>query len=210
MPPTLAPSSKMSFGHLHETRRPVTSRIAPAMHAPASSERSPARAGGTDGRSTTENNNARSGPSLHVRPTRPRPSVWWPADTSVHSGLSSPANVTASALVDPVTSSARTGAAIGIAAKAARRSSSVNTWSPSGAGHPWKARYASDEAEAPDRQPRGDRRPDHPHVPRDGDHVGRDLLRRRSGRAARRARGRGLSRRAGARERLVPVDRGDP
>src|SRR4051812_31714107 len=210
MPPTLAPSSRMSFGHLHETRRPVTSRMASAMQAPASSDSRPARAGGSAGLSTSEKSSAPSGTSVQVRPTRPRPSVWCAADTSVHSGLSSLARATASALVDPVTSSARTGAATGIAPNAPRRSSSVSTLSPSGAGYPWKARYASDEAEAPDRQPWGDRGPDHPHVSRDGDHVGRDLLRRGPRRVARRARGRVLPCRARTRERLVPFDRRDP
>ena len=60
------------------SRRPYTRR-------PAATGAPRATAGAT-GRSTSENSSARSGTSVQVRPTRPRPSVWWPADTSVHSG----------------------------------------------------------------------------------------------------------------------------
>ena len=55
------------------------------------------------------------------------------------------------------------------------------------------------EAEAPDREPRRDRRPDHPHVPRAGHPVGRRLLRRRPRRPARRDGRRGVPDRARAR-----------
>ena len=72
-----------------------------------------------------------------------------------------------------------------------------------------RARWRS-QAEAPDRQPRRDRRPHHPDVPRAGHPDGRRLLRRRPRRAPRRDGRRGLPDRSGARIGVLPLDRCDP
>ena len=211
MPPTFCSRSIRSFGHLQVTRRPAVARIASAMQAPASKESSPARAGGSAGRSTNEHSSEPSLTSVQVRPSRARPSVWCAADTSVHSGDPASASSIAVAFVEPVTSSARTGASTGIAASAASRSSRLNMPGAGGARGPWKARYASDEqTEGPDREPRRDRGTDHPHLSRDGHPVGGRVLRCRPRRAARRDGRRGVSHRPRARVGFLSLDRRDP
>ena len=144
--PTFASPISRSFGHLHRTSTPATSRIAPAIAAPASERDAGRRARGSSvGRSTNENMRARpgsvrptSGPGVRARRSgarRPRGS------TRVPRPRPSPSAV---AFVEPVTSSKRTGASRPTAASA--RSSSVtdsirltpSEASPIIASQPWR------------------------------------------------------------------------
>ena len=52
-----------------------------------------------------ENRSDPSGSESHSRPRRPRPSVWWPATTRVHSGSPRVAMASAVLFVEAVTSS---------------------------------------------------------------------------------------------------------
>src|ERR671918_2848822 len=110
IPPALPPFTRTSFGHLHVASAAATSRHAVVKAVPASNEMVPIESGSSGGRRTSENNRACPGWSVHVRPRRPPPAVWWVAATSVHSGAPSIAIRTAVAWVEPVTSSNRTGA----------------------------------------------------------------------------------------------------
>ena len=94
----------------HAATGDIADRLAPS-HAPASSDSRPARAGGSEGRSTTENSSASSGTSAQVLSSRPRPVGL------VRGGHEGPFGRScvrhgdcAVALVERVTSSARTGA----------------------------------------------------------------------------------------------------
>ena len=190
-----------SFGHLQSVRPLETRTPAPSQRRPAGTRAR--RAGRQPGRSTSENISA-------CRAVRPRPILPAAPGRLVRGrhegplGRPRPAMVGAVAFVEAVTSShervPRPGPPPALA--------TGPHWSarPTPVTRSSEGTIRSDEdtggqTEAPDREPGRDRRPHHPHVPRARHPDRRRLLRRRSGRPARRDGRRVLPDRPGARRR---------
>ena len=211
MPPTLSSRCIRSFGHLQVTRLPDVLRIASAIQAPASNESNPGPRG-RQGRA--EHDRAQERPIGDVAPRAAEA----PAPVGlVRGGYQRPLGRPGLGQLDR-RRVRRTGNLLGTHGsidrdRGERRQQVVSAQHAEGwwRASPWKARYASGEqTEGPDREPRRDRRADHPHVPRARHPVGRRVLRRRPRRAARRDGRRGLPDRPGAGLRVLPLDRRDP
>mmetsp|Transcript_71463 Transcript_71463/g.168395 ORF Transcript_71463/g.168395 Transcript_71463/m.168395 type:complete len:289 (-) Transcript_71463:2509-3375(-) len=113
MPPSLAPSRNRSLGHFSRMRSPAASSVS-AMLQPTASDR-PDRSTADGSGSASEKVSAASS-LCQARPSRPRPAVWRPADSSSAAPPSRRCR-SASVLVEP--HSARWRRSIASAARAA-------------------------------------------------------------------------------------------
>ena len=89
IPATLRRARRTSFGHLICAESPVASSTASATATAATRESSCARRS-AGGRSSTETMTEVPGASTQLRPSRPRPAVWWSVVAIAPSGSSGP------------------------------------------------------------------------------------------------------------------------
>src|SRR5262245_1700355 len=110
MPATFSPSMRMSFGH---TMLGSTSTRVSATATATTIGRSPASAGASGGRRSTETSSASRGAATHSRPRRPRPARWKSVPMTSPSAAPLRASFATSSLVEVVSSSQMTGPATG-------------------------------------------------------------------------------------------------